>query len=51
MLGAELKAQLERHWEYAGHDENIAHEVYAEDAVLEFPPSGERFEGVENFRE
>ncbi len=51
MLDAELRAQLERHWEYAGHDEDIAHEVYAEDAVLEFPQSGERFEGVENFRE
>lgn len=51
MLDAELRAQLERHWEYAGHDEDIAHEVYAEDAVLEFPQSGERYEGVENFRE
>ena len=51
MLDAELRAQLERHWEYAGHDEDIAHEVYAEDAVLEFPQSGERCEGVENFRE
>lgn len=28
-----------------------AHEMYADDAVLEFPQSGERFEGVENFRE
>ena len=27
------------------------HEVYHDDAVLEFPQSGERFEGVENFRE
>jgi hypothetical protein len=25
--------------------------MYREDAVLEFPQSGERFEGVENFRE
>lgn len=25
--------------------------MYHEDAVLEFPQSGERFEGVENFRE
>jgi hypothetical protein len=25
--------------------------MYAEDAVLEFPQSGERFEGVANFRE
>jgi hypothetical protein len=25
--------------------------MYTDDAVLEFPQSGERFEGVENFRE
>jgi hypothetical protein len=34
-----------------GQDEDIAHEIYHDDAVLEFPESGERFEGVENFRE
>lgn len=45
-----LKA-LRRHWEYSGNDEDIAHEIYHDDAVLEFPQSGERFEGVENFRE
>src|SRR4029079_7665129 len=27
------------------------HEMYHQDAVLEFPQSGERFEGVESFRE
>ncbi len=32
-------------------DEDRASEIYHEDAVLEFPQSGERFEGVENFRE
>jgi len=46
-----VRAALERHWEYAGSDQDIAHEIYHEDAVLEFPQSGERFEGVENFRE
>lgn len=46
-----LRAQLERHWEYAGTDQDVAHEIYHEDAVLEFPQSGERFVGVENFRE
>ena len=30
-------------------DEDTAHEIYVEDAVLEFPQSGERFEGVVNF--
>ena len=48
---ATLRADLERHWEYSGKDEDIAHEIYHPDAVLEFPQSGERFEGVENFRE
>lgn len=28
-----------------------AHAMYADDAVLEFPQSGERFVGVENLRE
>ena len=51
MLDPELRAQLERHWDFTGRDEDVAHEIYAEDAVLEFPQSGERFEGVENFRE
>ncbi len=48
---AVLHATLKRHWEHAGKDEDIAHEIYHDDAVLEFPQSGERFEGVENFRE
>ena len=34
-----------------GVDTATAHELYHDDAVLEFPQSGERFEGVENFRE
>ena len=46
-----VRTQLERHWEYGGRDQDIAHEIYHEDAVLEFPQSGERFEGVANFRE
>jgi hypothetical protein len=46
-----VRAQLERHWEYGGRDQDIAHEIYHDDAVLEFPQSGERFEGVANFRE
>src|SRR5665809_54907 len=31
-------------------DPAAAHAIYHDDAVLEFPQSGERFEGVENFR-
>ena len=46
-----LLAELKRHWDYSGKDEDVASEIYADDAVLEFPQSGERFEGVQNFRE
>jgi hypothetical protein len=46
-----LTAALKRHWDYGGTDQDIAHEIYHDDAVLEFPQSGERFEGVKNFRE
>ena len=47
----DLLHALHRHWEYSGKDEDVAHEIYHDDAVLEFPQSGERFEGVQNFRE
>jgi len=34
-----------------GRGRDRAHELYHDDAVLEFPQSGERFEGVTNFTE
>ena len=34
---ADVIATLTRHWEYAGSDEDIAHEMYHDDVVLEFP--------------
>ncbi len=47
MDAAEVRAVLEH---YAKSDDTVeAHKYYAEDAVLEFPQSGERFEGLENF--
>lgn len=46
-----VRAALQRYVDYSGVDQDISHEIYHEDAVLEFPQSGERFEGVENFRE
>jgi hypothetical protein len=46
-----ITAMLEQHFEYSGSDPDHAHEIYTEDAVLEFPQSGERFVGVENLRE
>jgi hypothetical protein len=51
MDDATVRAMLVRHWEYAASDQDITHEIYHDDAVLEFPQSGERFVGVENFRE
>ena len=48
---ATVRALFARHWEFAGSDQDIAHEIYHDDAILEFPQSGERFVGVENFRE
>jgi hypothetical protein len=42
---------LEQHFEYGRSDPALAHAIYHDDAVLEFPQSGERFVGIENFRE
>ena len=44
-----LLAALRRHWEYEATDMDISHEIYHDDAVLEFPQSQERFEGKANF--
>jgi len=33
--------KVRRYWEYAGADVDRAHELYHDDAVLEFPQSGE----------
>jgi hypothetical protein len=44
-----LLAALRRHWEYEATDQDISHEIYHDDAVLEFPQSQERFEGKANF--
>ena len=46
---ATVLAALKRHWEYSGKDEDIGHEIYHDDAVLEFPQGRERFVGKENF--
>ena len=46
-----LRAKLDRFFEYVGADIDRAEELYHEDAVLEFPQSGERFEGRATFTE
>ena len=43
--------QVRQHWEYIAKDIDRSHEMYHEDAVLEFPQSGERFEGLATFKE
>jgi hypothetical protein len=51
---ADQSARLEvvrRYWEYPGADVDRAGEIYHDDAVLEFPQSGERFEGAAGFTE
>jgi hypothetical protein len=48
---ATVRAMLRQHFEYAGSDPDFAHQMYHDDAVFEFPQSGERFVGLENFRE
>ena len=44
-----IRAMLEQH--FTSGDPDFSHEMYHHDAVLGFPQSGERFEGVENLRE
>jgi SnoaL-like domain len=46
-----VRAALKTYLDVSGTDLDARHEIYHEDAVLEFPQSGERFEGVTNFRE
>ena len=49
MDAATVRAMLEQH--FSSSDPELSHAMYHDDAVLEFPQSGERFEGVENLRE
>jgi hypothetical protein len=54
MDDAKRRALIRRYWEYtssASSDQDVTHEIYHDNAVLEFPQSGERFEGVPNFKE
>jgi hypothetical protein len=46
------RAVIERQTQLANEQDAVgSHAFYHDDAVLEFPQSGERFEGVDNFRE
>ncbi len=47
-----VRAALQHYFDFsAARELDVAHEIYVDDAVLEFPQSGERFEGLGNFRE
>src|SRR3954454_12902523 len=46
MLDREIRAALDRHWAASdANDFEVEHEIYREDAVLEYPQSGERLRG------
>ncbi|MDR3635944.1 MAG: nuclear transport factor 2 family protein [Isosphaeraceae bacterium] len=45
----EIRAALERHWEASRvGDQDAEHEIYNDDAVVEYPQSGERVRGRHN---
>ncbi len=47
-----VRAALQRHWEASdANDFEVEHEIYREDAVLDYPQSGERIHGRNNIRE
>ena len=47
-----MRAALERHWVASdAGDFEVEHEIYREDAVLEYPQSGERICGRSNIKQ
>jgi hypothetical protein len=47
-----ITAALKRHWDASdANDFEAEHEIYREDAVLEYPQSGERIRGRHNIQE
>ena len=46
-----VRAALQRHWEASdASDFEVEHEIYREDAVLDYPQSGERIRGRRNIQ-
>jgi hypothetical protein len=45
----DVKARFVRYLTHGARDEVIVSELYHDDALLEFPQSGERFRGKDNF--
>ena len=49
MENREVRAALERHWAASdANDFEAEHDIYREDAVLDYPQSGERIRGRRN---
>jgi SnoaL-like protein len=48
MNEATARALIKEHYESAGVDEDKVHEIYTDDAVLEFPQGRERIRGKAN---
>ena len=47
-----IRAALQRHWDASdASDFETEHEIYREDAVLDYPQSGERIRGRRNIKE
>ena len=47
-----VRAALKRHWDASdASDFKVEHEIYHEDAVLDYPQSGERIRGRRNIQE
>jgi hypothetical protein len=47
-----VRAALERHWDASDRgDFAVEHDIYREDAVLDYPQSGERIRGRRNIQE
>ena len=47
-----MRVALQRHWDASdANDFNVEHEIYREDAVLDYPQSGERIRGRHNIQE
>ena len=47
----EIRAALDRHWAASdANDFGVEHDIYREDAVLEYPQSGERIRGPRNIQ-
>src|SRR5690349_21387465 len=52
MEDREIRAALERHWAASdANDFEAEHQIYREDAVLEYPQSGERIRGRRKIQE